>query len=47
MKNFLTLSLSLLLMALTGGTAWLLLTLSGNVEIKRVDPGTSAEVRVP
>jgi hypothetical protein len=47
MKNFFTLALSLILLALTAGTAWILVTLSGNVEVTHTEPGTATEIRVP
>ena len=47
MKNFFTLILSLGLLSMSGGTAWILVTLSSNVEISATDPGNAAQVVVP
>lgn len=47
MRSFLTLVISIGLLAATGGTAWVFMTLSKNVEVKRVDVGNAAEIKVP
>jgi hypothetical protein len=47
MRNFVTLLVSLLLVVVTAGTAWILISLSGGVEFQRLDPGNTAEVTVP
>lgn len=47
MRNILTLAISIGLLAATGGTAWVFVSLSKNIEFKRVDVGSAAEIKVP
>lgn len=47
MRNLLTLLVSVGLLAASAFTAWVFISLSGNVEFSRKDPGSAAEVRVP
>ncbi|MFM7181415.1 MAG: hypothetical protein ACKO2G_08130 [Verrucomicrobiales bacterium] len=47
MRTFLTLFVSVGLLAASGFTAWFFMSLSKNVEFTRQDAGTSVEVRVP
>lgn len=47
MRNFLTLLVCVGLLAASAFTAWVFISLSGNVEFSRQEPGAAAEVRVP